>query len=445
MAEFDLAQAAAWMAAHWQGANQPVRGVSTDTRRLQAGELFIALQGPRFDGHDHLAAAQAAGAVAAVVSRPVNVPLPQLQVDDTLHALGRLGAAWRQRFQGTVVALTGSNGKTTVKEMIAAILRQCGSVLSTAGNLNNEIGVPLTLLRLADEQYAVIEMGANHHGEIAYLTSLVQPHVGLITNAGPAHLEGFGSLTGVAEAKGEIYQHLPAEATALLNRDDRFYDFWGGLVGSRQQRCFGLHADADVRGEALGAQRLRLWIEDQSIVIQLPLAGEHNLRNAVAAAAATHAAGASLEAIRAGLESIDPVGGRLQRVPGTRGYELIDDTYNANPASVQAALAALDGDPRWLVLGDMAELGDEAEAMHREVGVQARELGFKRFYGVGEYCQGAVSAFGAGGQHFLSVDDLLKTLCKEAPGSQAVILVKGSRSMRMERVVAALRNTVGDE
>jgi len=341
-----------------------------------------------------------------------------------------------------VVGLTGSNGKTTVKEMIAAILGQCGPVLATAGNLNNEIGVPLTLLRLADERFAVIEMGANHHGEIAYLTGLSQPHIGLITNAGPAHLEGFGSLDGVAEAKGEIYQHLPTDATALINRDDRYADFWHTLAVPRRCIDFGLDARSRVRGEARG-EALRLWIDHAAVDIELPLPGEHNLRNAVAAAAAAHAAGAPPDAIRVGLASMRAVKGRLQRLPGPDSCEFIDDTYNANPASVQAAIDALRQGTRWLVLGDMAELGEEAEAMHEAVGARARQAGFQRLYGTGRHCRAAVRAFGEGGRHFPDITALIAALRAELPGSGAQVLVKGSRSMRMEQVLEALRGDAG--
>jgi len=432
------------MNARLHGDDREVVGVSTDTRQLRPGELFIALRGPRFDGHDHLEAALHRGAVGAVVSRRLDSPLPQLAVDDTLWALGRLGAAWRARFRGTVVGLTGSNGKTTVKEMIAAILGQCGTTLATAGNLNNEIGVPLTLLRLSDERFAVIEMGANHHGEIAHLTGLVQPHIGLITNAGPAHLEGFGSLTGVAEAKGEIYQNLPPDGVALINRDDRFADFWHELAGQRRRMDFGLDARCQVRGEPLAdGQGLRLWLGEESLEIHLLLPGEHNIRNAVAAAAAAHAAGAPAAAIRAGLESMQSVKGRLQRVPGPGGCELIDDTYNANPGSVKAAIEALRGDNRWLVLGEMAELGGEAEDLHRQVGAQARQAGFRRLYGIGEHCRAAVAGFGEGGRHFSGIEALIEALRADLPDSRALVLVKGSRSMRMEQVVEALRRDAG--
>jgi UDP-N-acetylmuramoyl-tripeptide--D-alanyl-D-alanine ligase len=426
------------------GKDARITSVSTDSRQQIPGALFIALQGARFDGHDFVPSAQQQGAVGALVSRPLAVDLPQLRVDDTRLALGRLGAVWRSRFKKPLLALTGSNGKTTVKEMLAAILRVRGRVLATAGNLNNDIGVPLTLLKLGDEDYAVIEMGANHAGEIAYLTGLVQPDVALITNAGPAHLEGFGDLDGVARAKGEIYRGLGPDGVAIINRDDVYADYWCGLVGQRRLIDFALERPAQVSGQVLEAagNRFRLSACEQQVAIELPLPGRHNLRNALAAAAASLAVGASLDDIRRGLESMRTVSGRLQRLPGLNGCMVIHDAYNANPASLAAALNTLSAEDgvNWLVLGDMAELGPQSGELHEQAGRQARAAGFQYCYALGEQSRRAVLTFGRGGVHCETVEALVQLLQAALAASTAkpTLLVKGSRSMRMERIVQAL-------
>jgi len=430
------------------GADATFIEVGTDSRRLPDGALFVALSGPNFDGHDFIAAARAQGACAALVSQQMDDPLPQVRVADTLLALGQLAGAWRERFAGPLIGLTGSNGKTTAKEMIAAILRRKGPTLATEGNLNNDIGVPLTLLKLRQEHaYAVIEMGANHPCEIAYLTGLAQPDVALINNAGPCHLEGFGDVAGVARGKGEIFQGLPAEGVAIINRDDPYADYWSGLNSGRRVIDFGLEQPATVSGQILDAatNRFRLGMGAQSIEICLPLPGRHNVRNALAAAAATTAAGATLEDIRQGLESLQVVGGRLQRLRGWHGGAVIHDAYNANPASLAAALQAIGAEPgrKWLVLGDMWELGPAADALHAASGQEARSAGFERLYGLGEHSQAAVSAFRAGGRHFMALEPLLAELTNDLNqgGEPPVVLVKGSRGMRMERVVAALADS----
>jgi len=443
MTMMSLAEAARLLPGDLHGADAPIEAVSTDTRNLRPGDLFIALVGPRFDGHDFVADAERQGACAALVSRPVAAALPQIRVADTRLALGRLGAVWRARFGGSVIALTGSNGKTTVKEMLAAILGCRGRVLATQGNLNNDIGTPLTLLRLtSDYAYAVIEMGANHAGEIAYLTNLARPDVALVNNAGPAHLEGFGDLNGVARAKGEIYQGLGPKGIAIINRDDPYADYWSGLVCGREVYDFGLEQPARVNGRVLDADsnRFRLQWGEQSVDIQLPLPGRHNLRNALAAAATALAVGIDLAAIRQGLEAMTGVAGRLQLLQGINGCQLINDAYNANPASLAAALAAFAGvpGPRWLVLGDMAELGPGAAVLHEQAGQQARSAGFHRLYGLGGYSRYAVEAFGSGGWHFETVEALIAALREAVTQERPTVLIKGSRSMRMERVIQAL-------
>ncbi len=423
------------------------RGISTDTRQLKAGNLFVALAGPNFDGHDFLEVAHAQGAAAAAVSRLQETALPLLEVDDTRLALGRLAANWRSRFTLPVVAITGSNGKTTVRAMTDAILSRAGRTLSTRGNLNNDIGLPLTLARLsADDRFAVIEMGANHPGEIDYLARIARPTIAVVTNAGPAHLEGFGDLEGVARAKGEVFARLAAGDTAVINADDRFAPLWRELAGAARIIDFGLEqpaaVQADWQGDVSGS-RVLLKTPRGEIEIQLPVPGRHNVMNSLAATAAALAAGADLETLRRGLESLTPVTGRFNVHHLPDGVTLIDDTYNANPESLQVALdvlATAQGET-WLVLGDMGELGSEAAALHREAGRRARRAGIDRLFGLGELAQGAVDAFGDRGAAF----DTLETLLAALEGMRHPdlnILVKGSRRMRMERVVEALGASV---
>jgi UDP-N-acetylmuramoyl-tripeptide--D-alanyl-D-alanine ligase len=440
-----LQQAARLLGGEVSGEDVGFARVGTDSRRLPAGALFVALVGPNFDGHDFIAAARERGACAALVSRWVADPLPQLRVADTLLSLGQLGAAWRERFAGPLIALTGSNGKTTLKEMLAAILRIRGPTLATEGNLNNDIGVPLTLLRLGREHaYAVIEMGANHPCEIAYLTGLARPDVAIINNAGPCHLEGFGDVAGVAHGKGEIFQGLGPEGVAVINRDDPFADYWVGLNPGRRIVDFGLDRPATVSGRVLDSatNQFRLSTGGGEIEIQLPLPGRHNVRNALAAAAAALAVGATLDDIRQGLEGLQGVGGRMQRLHGRHGGAVIHDAYNANPASLAAALHVVGAEPgrKWLVLGDMRELGPAADELHAQSGRDARGAGLERLYTLGEYSRLAALAFGNDGRHFADVDALIAELTSDLQhdGEPPVVLIKGSRGMRMERVVAAL-------
>ncbi|QQS53228.1 MAG: UDP-N-acetylmuramoyl-tripeptide--D-alanyl-D-alanine ligase [Candidatus Competibacteraceae bacterium] len=427
------------------GADAVFAAVGTDSRRLPADALFVALSGPNFDGHDFIAAARQRGAQAALVSRWVADPLPQLRVVDTRLALGRLAASWRARFTGPLIALTGSNGKTTLKEMLAAILRRRGPTLATEGNLNNDIGMPLTLLRLnAAHGYAVIEMGANHHGEIAYLTGLARPDVAIINNAGPCHLEGFGDVAGVARAKGEIFQGLSAAGVAIVNRDDPYADDWIGLNPGRRVVDFGLDRPAAVGARILDAatHRFRLILPVGETEVRLPLPGRHNIRNALAAAAGALAVGATLDDIQRGLESLRDVGGRLQRLRGQHGGTVIHDAYNANPASLAAALHTVGAGPerKWLVLGDMRELGPVAEALHAQSGREARTAGFERLYALGEHSRAAAAAFGESGRHFADMESLIEALHRDLThnAEPPTILIKGSRGMRMERVVATL-------
>ncbi|NNF40077.1 MAG: UDP-N-acetylmuramoyl-tripeptide--D-alanyl-D-alanine ligase [Woeseiaceae bacterium] len=428
------------------GRDRKFRGISTDTRTLREGELYFALSGPNFDGKDFVGAAKAAGAAAAVVAGAVDEELPQIDVNDTREALGRFAAAWREQYDLTVVGITGSNGKTTVKELVGACLAERGPTLATQGNLNNDIGVPLMLARIEKKhRFGVFEMGANRAGEIAGLTALVNPQVVLLTNAGAAHLEGFGSVEGVARAKGEILQHDPRPEVAVLNADDPFFDYWTSLVADVRVVSFGLESKADVRADEIvvGVEQshFRLRLPESDIVVRLPLAGIHNVRNACAAAAVAHALGIAPKKIKAALEKAGPVSGRLQPMHGIKGATLFDDSYNANPRSVVAAaefLSRLSGE-RWLVLGDMKELGDEAAAIHREVGEAVRAAGIDRLLAVGELTRHAVEGFGEHAGWYASIDALVNDL-RDGLEPGVNVLVKGSRSMRMERVVEALRD-----
>ena len=443
MMAMQLSEAARVLDARLVGDNVAFRGVSTDTRKLQPGSLYFALQGPNFDGHAFIDAARDQGASAVAVSRSCKSSLPQMEVADTRLALGQLGAYWRQQFSLPVVAITGSNGKTTVRAMTESILSRCGRVLSTQGNLNNDIGLPLTLARLGPEdQYAVLEMGANHHGEIDYLAGLAQPSIAVVTNAGPAHLEGFGDMEGVARAKGELFARLDTDATAIINADDDFAPLWRSLASHCHIVDFGLDADAGVTAEWVGDSRgsdVRIRAVQGEIEFRLPLPGRHNVMNALAACAVALAAGAGPAAVKQGLESLSPVAGRfnIHSLPGD--ITLIDDTYNANPESLQAALdvLTLSDDDSWLVLGDMGELGATAAALHAAVGRKARAAGVTRLYGLGELAGQAVAAFDGPGGAFSTLEELLDVLRADLTGPLH-ILVKGSRSMRMERVVAAL-------
>ena len=440
-----LTHYAAAMRGVLHGADASFVGVSTDTRTLTVGELFVALTGPNHDGHEFVAAAAERGAAAVVVTHRVAVNLPQIVVADTLQDAA---AAWRLQFPIPVIAVAGSNGKTTTKEMLASILSGYGICLATRGTLNNHIGVPLTLLGL-DRQHAmaVVEVGANHPGEVAALVPLVQPTVGIVTNAGAEHLEGFGSLDGVACAEGELYAGLVAGATAIINVDDAYAPLWRGMNGAARTIGFGrgVGAEVGIRGEirvsglAGSLQEFTLLTPAGETHVRLPLAGRHNVQNALAAAAAAHAVGIDPEGIAAGLGRVRPVRGRLEVKVATAGARLIDDSYNANPSSLDAGLevlAAQSGE-RWLVLGDMAELGAETDAAHRRAGRVARDAGVNRLFAIGSLTGTTVREFGDGAEWFADGDALAARL---APLLRAdvTVLVKGSRVNRLERLVATL-------
>ncbi len=444
MMTMPLSQAAQILDAKWLGTDVTFHGISTDTRTLAEGNLFVALQGPNFDGHDYLEQAQKMGAAAAAVTNTARDGLPMLQVEDTRLALGELSAHWRAQFSIPVFAITGSNGKTSVKEMLASILRCSGEVLVTKGNFNNDIGVPQTLFGLtAEHDYAVIELGANHPGEIAYLADIVQPTVALINNAGPAHLEGFGDLSGVARAKGELFERMPADAVCIINTDDAYANLWRSLAAPRRVISFGMDARANVRagwkGDIDGSD-IQLVTPMGAESFRLALPGQHSVMNALAATAAALAENIPLARIAEGLSRVQPVHGRWESQPGIGGIRLIDDTYNANPGSLQVALDLLSRTDAetWLVLGDMGELGPAGERMHRKVGEEAREAGVRHLFALGELAQQAAAAFGEGAASFSDVDSLNAQLRQQAREG-VTVLVKGSRAMRMERVVEALR------
>lgn len=444
MRAFALSELSAPLAATLRGADARISAVSTDSRSLRSGELFVALKGENFDGHAFLEAARRAGAAAALVSESVETDLPTLRVADTELALGQLGAFNRRQFEGPLVGITGSCGKTSCKNMLAAIFGSQGTTLATEGNLNNEIGVPLTLLRLGPEhRFAVVEMGAGKPGDIQYLCELGRPDVSVLLNAMPAHLERMGSLENIATTKGAILAGVAAGGWAIYPAESEFTPLWREMAGAAQRLEFGFSSDAPVYASQLRlddfSSTFVLHIDGESIQVQLPLPGRHNVANAMAAAAAAVAAGVDLSRVPAGLAAVEPQGGRLTRRSGRDGIAVIDDSYNANPASLRAAidvLATQDG-RRIVLLGTMAELGDAAGELHAEAGAYAREQGLNALWATGEHTERAVEAFGAGGRYFPDRESLVAALPGFLqPGD--VVLVKGSRSAGMERVVADL-------
>jgi len=435
------------------GADVRFDAVASDSRQLVRGDLFVALRGENFDGYAFIEQSARSGAVAAMVNADSYhgeaVACPLLLVPDTRLALGQLAAYWRRQFEIPLAAITGSNGKTTVKEMLANILRTAAgseeAVLATMGNLNNDIGMPLTLLQLSERhRYAVIEMGMNHPGEIDYLTQIANPDVALVNNASGAHLEGLGSVEAVACAKGEIFAGLKHGGTALINADDDFAPMWRTLVDGNHMLEFGLSHEADISGQwqPQGSGQLidvQTPLGSFSAALQVP--GEHNARNALAATAAAIALKVPLETIVAGLEQFGGVAGRLQRKTAHNGATLIDDTYNANPASLRAAISVLAqvSGTRVLVFGDMGELGDNAAGFHAEIGAAARAAGIEKLYTLGTLSRNAALEFGVGARTFESIEDLLAVLEQELDQG-CTVLVKGSRFMKMERVVKHLES-----
>ncbi len=422
-------------------------GVSTDSRNVAAGNLFVALRGERFDAHEFLHQVAARNVAAVVVEKmPADLNVPALVVPDTRIALGQIAHYWRQQFALPLIGVTGSNGKTTVKEMIASILETaCGTdqYLATRGNFNNDIGVPLTLLRLnAACKAAVIELGMNHPGEIAVLSAIAQPTVGLVNNAQREHQEFMASVEAVARENGAVFAHLPADGIAVFPADDTYTNLWREYAGQRKTLTFGLSDDADVRctytASDFGSE-LSVTSGRQAFSVNLAAAGVHNVRNALAAIACSLAIGIAQDAIVRGLQAFAPVNGRLQRKIATNGALVIDDTYNANPDSVRAAIDVLAqaAAPRILVLGDMGEVGNDGRQYHEEVGAYAQANGIEHVLTLGDLARHTASAFGAGAQHYENLETLNRALAAIF-NAHATVLVKGSRFMKMERVVQHL-------
>ncbi|MCE9683237.1 UDP-N-acetylmuramoyl-tripeptide--D-alanyl-D-alanine ligase [Halomonas alkalisoli] len=442
-----LAEAAEALGVALPGEDRRLDDIVTDSRSPVPGALFVALRGERFDAHGFLAQAREAGAVAALVEAPVDDPLPQLVVPDTRLALGLLGRARRRAWGGPLVAVTGNSGKTSVKEILSQLLGRPGETLATHGNLNNDIGAPLTLLALhSHHRQAVVELGANHLGEIAWTTMLAQPQVAIITNVTGAHVGEFGGMGQIAQAKAEILAGLGDDGIAVLNRDDRYFPLWSRLAAPRPVMDFGFGPAARVHAvelacDAMGRYAFTLVVDGRRCGrVQLALLGRHGVANALAATAGAIALGVAIEPLLARLEAVMPMPGRLSAEPGINGCRLLDDTYNANPGAVKAAmalLAELPG-PRWCLLGAMGELGEASDRLHAEVGRYARELGIDVLGTCGELAQPASSAFGEGGCHFNDRDALTRHVLNQLPPG-ASVLIKGSRSAGMERVVAALR------
>jgi UDP-N-acetylmuramoyl-tripeptide--D-alanyl-D-alanine ligase len=426
------------------GTGGPVLRVQTDSRALVKGDLFVCLRGERFDGHAFAGAAEAAGAAALLVERRLPLRLPQIVVEDSQRALGLLAAGVARGRRTRVFGLTGSNGKTSIKTLLAGILAGVGSTHANPGNFNNEIGLPLAVLNQPeDAEFAVYEMGAGAPGDIEWLARIAKPRYSLVNNIGPAHLERMGSLLGIAETKGAIYRELPEDGVAVINADDAFAPLFRQMAAPRRVLCFGLEHGAEVSASAIrgdaGGSRFRLHSPAGSLELRLPLPGRHNVMNALAASAMALAAGIDLIHIAQGLERAEGVAGRLSLRQHPSGANIIDDSYNANPGSLQAAIDTLASGPEqgWLVLGDMRELGADAETLHADMGLRARSAGIARLFTVGELAAAASRAFGAGGEHFDSQAQLAEHL-RPLLGSGVCVLVKGSRGSRMERVVAAL-------
>jgi UDP-N-acetylmuramoyl-tripeptide--D-alanyl-D-alanine ligase len=432
---------------HLDFASADFHGVSIDSRQIKSKQLYVALKGPTHDGHHFVKKAAEAGAAAAIVSEWVDCDLPQLKVKDTLVALQTYAAWHRTQFNPRVIAITGSCGKTTTRQLCESILSQQGSVLATEGNLNNHIGVPLMLLRLTQEhQFMVLECGASHVGEIATLASWVKPDVAVITNAGHAHIEGFGSLERVAIGKGEIYQALTTDGVAIINADDQYYKYWQSIAPCQRIISFSTQLmSADVVANDVSTQHplsFNLSIDNQQCPVTLNLLGAHNINNALAAAAATHAVGISVENIQTGLSQSQSVSGRLCSYRGWQDALIIDDAYNANPSSLKAAIDTLVAmptcDQRVLVVGDMLELGENAPKWHYEIGTYAKSKGVDHLLSYGILSAQCVKSFGEGASHFADQEALigqLKTIVK----ASSVVLIKGSNSMGMSCVANALR------
>lgn len=448
-----LSEAAKIMKGELKGPDAYFFGAASDTRKLKPGELFFAWKGDRFDAHDYLESAELKGAICAVVERFIpSAEIAQIVVKDSQKALGVIAKEWRKSWKGVMIALTGSNGKTTLKEMIASILNVNHEVLATEGNYNNHIGCPLMLLRLSKHHtHAVIEMGANHPKEIEYLTKIVQPDIAILNNAGACHLEGFGSLEGVAQAKSEIFLGLSAAGTAIINADDQFFDYWNAALTNFKTYTFGIDHAADISATNIDGNNqftLNIIPKQVSTTISLQLLGRHNILNALAASAAATAAGESIETIKTGLELLAPVQGRLQVVKIRENVQLINDAYNANPNSLKAGIDACNAGNRWLVLGDMRELGADQAVIHQECGVYAKQAGFQALFALGELTKHSVEGFGEGAVSFDDHPSLLAALSSKIDAydepALLTILLKGSNSMNMQYFYEALETRKQD-
>jgi len=419
-------------------------GFEIDSRRVKPGQCFVALPGERVDGHAFVRQAVADGAIAAIVATRQSIDLPQWVVPSPEVALQQAAAAWRSQFTMPLIGITGSNGKTTTRALTAAVVAARGPLCATTGNLNNHLGVPLVLSRLqAAHRTAVIEMGANHVGEIAQLAAWSQPDIGVITQAGDAHLEGFGSRDAIARGKGELISALPPEGVAVLNADDPYCPLWLDLAAKRRVIRFGLGADADVRAVDIEdlpqSLAFTLQLLNDSARVQLPLVGRHNLYNALAAAAVGHALALDAATIATGLSHAQGEAGRLRVIEADGGWRIADDSYNANPGSMQAGLdwLAAQPPPRWAVLGAMAELGAASVEAHQQVGAYAAQRGIDRLIAVGDVARGMAQGFGHKAEWFASRDQAISALSPELARG-ITVLVKGSRSAGMEQVVSAL-------
>lgn len=421
-----------------------ITDTAIDSRKVVLGSLFIAIAGKHVDGHDYISTARKAGASAALVSEKTSDALPQLVVDDVVEAFTTVARFWRQQCDVTVFAITGSNGKTTVKEMVASILRQCGSVIATQGNLNNQLGVALTLTRLsADTDYAVIEMGANHRGEISRLVEMAKPDVAVINNVGAAHIEGFGSLMGVAKAKAEIYLGLPEGGVGVINADMDYVEQWKQVLTNRKILSFALEKDADIKAKDIQLDRssshFMVELMGEFHYINLALPGLHNVANALAAITTTYAMEISVVAMVKGLAKLSAVPHRLQLRAGVNLSQLIDDSYNANPSSYQQALSTLASfsGKHWLVLGDFAELGDDSERIHTQMGIDAKNANIEQLWTVGLQSKNACEAFGEGAQHFGDIA-ALEIALKKVITKEVTCLIKGSRFMKLDKLADSL-------
>jgi len=443
-----LSTAASFIDGTLSGLDTTFNGVSIDSRSILGSNLFFAIQGDRFDGHTFIPSVYDQGAAGAVVeNRFENISIPQIEVKNTVQAMADLAGKWRSQFDIPVIAITGSNGKTTVKEMVGSILDINAGVLVTRGNLNNHLGVPLTLFELDDDhKYAVIEMGANHAGDIAGLCDIALPTVAVITQCAPAHLEGFKTEQGVAQAKSEIFSGLSSNGTAIINADDKYANLWTQTAAGLERLYFGIEKRADISATNIhfssktAETSFDIQFPDAVISITFSMMGSHNILNSLAAAACCYAMGIPVSQIKKGLEKVESIPGRMERLTGICDSTIFNDTYNANPSSVEAGLkvlAEIHG-PRWMIFGDMGELGEQAEEFHKLMGKLARKYGIERLFTVGELSQFSHDEFGNGGEHFDSTGELLEKVINELSGD-ITVLVKGSRFMKLEQIVAGLR------